>query len=1739
MKNCYTSVFVFFFLFLSTTIFAQDNQQVIHFANGDLITGKNIESRSFNKTGLSSAMFENRYFVAVQFSNLPSLMLQDKLKKAGIDLFDYLPGKAYLATVRNDFNFSNAASLNISSINEIPSFYKIDKALSQYKPSADKQNVKRVAVSYYPGIDRSSVVLQLQKSGAAILPTRFDDAGNIFIQYDAKVIPIVAALPFISSVSLQSITDKPLNYNNVAAHGISGLHAVNGKNLNGSAITIGIGDNADISTHTDFTARLINRSPWIPADHGTHVSGTAAGAGIINVKNRGMAPKATIISQYFSDIIVNTPAYIIDNNMVLTNNSYYSVEIGCAGNGKYDVLSNYIDAQMKDHPQVLHVVASGNDGTYSCGVFPLAFATVKSGWQSAKNVLTVGSISTEDFGISYFSSRGPVKDGRLKPEITAGGWAVMSTNANDSYGINYGTSMASPVVTGSLALMYERYRQKHGGADPKAALMKTLACNTAEDLGNPGPDFTYGFGMLNAARAVEAIDSNRYIINAVATGATLNAVINVPANSRRLKVMLYWADNEAATNAAFSLVNDLDLTVTTPSALVHQPLILNPAPATVDAPAVEGADHTNNIEQVVINNPAAGNYTIRVNGFLVPAGVQEYIISYEIDKPSVKVDYPSGGEKLVPGETENIRWTAYGNEANNFTVEYSNNNGNSWSVINNNVPNTARRLAWPVPAALTNAALIRVSRNATGLTGSSNFNFTVLGSPVVVADNVCQGAVQLTWSTVAGATSYDVMQLVGDSMQVIANTTTLTYLVKGLDKNKKRWFGVAAKNAAVSGRRSVSVSMIPNGGACSLAAFNNDLKVDSILEPASARKGFSNAANATKPVKVQISNTGSIPVPGPFSISFRYGSTTVTETVHATIAAGGKYIHTFTGGYSIVPAGFSYHFKSWVTHSADNNHLNDTAYKTVKYINNDLIVGLPFTEGFETMTYNELDPGLAIGENKYVDFSTTTERGRARSFVNTGFSHSGTKALTLDQAPYNDSSTTDTITLSYNLSNFTGRQLRFDFYYKNHGQADAAGNKIWIRGSESNNWVQALDLFASQAALGEWAHGKININEVLDNAVPAQMVTPTFQLKIGQEGNNSANSANAVVDLDDGYTFDDLVLNEATNDVAMIKINSPTISDCALSSAHPVSIRIKNYNNAVLNNLQVSYQVNGGTVITEMINALAANQTLDYVFTQKADLSAYIDYNVNVWVKYATDSYAANDSILNFVVHNSPVISSYPYLQNFENSNGFFYTKGTNSSWEWGHPDNVVINKAANGSKAWVTGLTKNYKDNETSYLYSPCFNLSGLSQPMLSFSHIFKLELNYDYSWVEYSTNGLLWQKLGTAGAGTNWYDNDALTNWTASKPRWHVASIPLPGGVANIRFRFVMSSDGGVTEEGIGIDDIHVFEKAPIYEGAPVTGITQNVVGNDWVNISSGGKRIVSVNPNGLDLGATNVQVHPLNGAIRNSNEIYYANRNIVVRPSNTPAGRVGIRFYFTEKEALDLANAAGCDFCAKPIDPYELGITQYTGSLTDENSSLADDLLGVFRFIVPDSTVIVPYDNGYYAEFYTNGLSEFWLSTGNIKPAASGACAGENIFFSSTSAGNVYQWQEDRGTGFSNISDDAIFSGTNTEKLELANLPTNYSGVKYRCIRDGVAGAAYTVRFTNVWNGAVNSNWFLPANWSCGTVPDQYTDVVIPGGLIIYPLINANTSVRRISVQQGATVTVVAGIKLDINGNNEQSF
>ena len=1577
MKQRYSFIFLVLILLGSAPLMAQQGR-TIRFNNGNFVTGDNVSRASFKQADIQPALFDGKYFVLLQFDALPSAQTKASLKSTGIELGDYFPGNAYLASIKNNFDLSSLKNIGLSSVSMQPAFYKIDSRILTASSTNTKDQVKTYAVSFYPSMSKALVQEELKKTGAVIVTTKLADAKTVFIQPDKNIINNIAALPFVSYIQLQTIGDKVLNYHSVQTHGLSSLLSPAGRHLSGKGVTVGVGDNAEISSHLDFTGRLINRVFAVSSYHGIHTSGTVAGGGLLNPKHHGMAPAATLVSQWFSDVITNTPAYVTDYNMIATNNSYTNADDACPGEGVYDASSNYADEQMKNYQTVLHVFAAGNDGGYSCSPYPTSYGTVKSGWQCAKNVLTVGAMNQADYTIAGFSSRGPVQDGRLKPEIVASGVNTFSTVYSNLYGPNSGTSMASPVVTGAATILNERYRQLNSGATPRASLIKALLCNTAEDLGTPGPDYTYGFGMMNARKAVEAMEGNQYFIS---TAAPATQTITVPTGVRRLKVMLYWADPAAAVNAANSLVNDLDLTVSDAFANTYQPLVLNPN--NVADTARQAADHLNNIEEVVIENPVAGNFSLHVSAFAVPQGPQEYVLTYQMDMNGVTVEYPFGGETLVPGEAETIRWSANGDESNTFTVDYSTDNGSDWTTINNNVASSARSLNWTVPATVTNNAMVRVSRNSSAYNDQSDFNFVILGQPVVTASVPCEGYVQLSWGAISGATSYDIVQQKGDSMCVIGNTASLNFLVSGLIASTSYWFGVIPKNSATDGRRSISVNVVPATGTCTLSLFDNNFKAASVDAPVTGREFTSSALTSAETIKFTIKNLDDVASSGSYDLYYQVNnSTVVMESNASAIASLGTYQYVFTQKADLSVPGV-YVIKCWVKKSGDTEPADDTVSGIVKNLANPSLT-LPVSDGFETALAADYTVNtMGLDGDDHVDFKTNSARGRARTFVNTGFALNGTRAITLDQFPYGALST-DSLLLTYNVNSYnSSNQLRFDFNFKNHGQDNNPDNKVWLRGSENDPWVQAYNLVANQGALGQWKHGSINVNDVLSSAIPAQTVSTSFQARIGQQGNTSSNVANPELDQDDGYTIDDVSLVEALNDVAITSVVSPSVSGCGMDGTQQVAIIVKNFSTTPFANVPVYYNINGASPVMELIPVIGPNSTQTFIFSTSATLVANMDYSFNFWLSAGGDNYSSNDSIKNYTFHTSPLISSFPYLEGFESNDGNWYQKGSNSSWQWGQPAKTTINKAANGSKAWVTSLNGNYRNNELSYLYSPCFDLHNLTQPVLSFSHIFDIEdgCPCDYTWVDYSDDGgITWNRLGTNGGGINWFnDPTGLAVWRMSINKWHVASVNIPTTGTSVRFRFVMSSDAGYTTEGVGIDDIHIFDKAIIYTGPQLLNTTQTVSGNNWIDFTSGGKRIAAINPNGQNLGSTTVDVYPYAAAVRTNANQYYLDRNIVIRPTSQPAGNVSVRFYFTDTEAKNLIAATGCGACSKPNDPYELGVTKYDGTAIQENGTLDDNYPGTYNFILPANTTIIPYDNGYYAEFSVSSFSEFWLNNG----------------------------------------------------------------------------------------------------------------------------------------------------------------
>jgi subtilisin family serine protease len=117
-------------------------------------------------------------------------------------------------------------------------------------------------------------------------------------------------------------------------------------------------------------------------------------------------------------------------------------------------------------------------------------------------VITVGATHRKrphEYGVSYFSSRGPTGDGRLKPDLVAPGEKIKGPTPNERAEFKDGTSMAAPHVSGVAAMLMARYSELIGQPER----IKSILCETATDLGRER--YFQGHGLVDALRALQSV----------------------------------------------------------------------------------------------------------------------------------------------------------------------------------------------------------------------------------------------------------------------------------------------------------------------------------------------------------------------------------------------------------------------------------------------------------------------------------------------------------------------------------------------------------------------------------------------------------------------------------------------------------------------------------------------------------------------------------------------------------------------------------------------------------------------------------------------------------------------------------------------------------------------------------------------------------------------------------------------------------------------------------------------------------------------------------------------------------------------------------------------------------------------------------------------------------------------------------------------------------------------------------
>ena len=533
-----------------------------------------------------------------------------------------------------------------------------------------KRNLERISVNAKKdqALNKQKALALAQKHGW-VVRRNTKGGGVVQLQGINK-----RGFPFYLITHDNIISAATTNTNAVQPGGLLGL------NLSGSSSflknKLAIFDGGWVfNGHQEFAGKTITlEGSSSTIDHATHVSGTMLAKGVYPPA-KGMAFNASTLKSYsfdndISDMSAEAP------NLLLSNHSYGD-EAGWVFDGNfnrwewyglpgdsvdytfgfYGLRTQQWDQIAYNAPYYLIVESAGNArgstgpavGTDYYGYMSTSDQTLvdkgprpagissNSGYETisstgnAKDILTIGAIdplpngptSSSSINSSYFSSWGPTNDGRVKPDLVANGLNVLSCGAGSatSYLVFSGTSMSAPNVTGSLYLLQEYYAEKNSGNFMRAATLKGLACATAFDAGNPGPDYIYGWGVLNTKNAAQTITDNgtKSLINekTLAQGQTQTFKVIASGNGA-LVATISWTDPPADTTTTGvindrtpKLVNDLDIRISD-GTKTYYPWVLDPNnPA---APATTGDNIRDNIEQVYIAGAVPGrSYTITVS----------------------------------------------------------------------------------------------------------------------------------------------------------------------------------------------------------------------------------------------------------------------------------------------------------------------------------------------------------------------------------------------------------------------------------------------------------------------------------------------------------------------------------------------------------------------------------------------------------------------------------------------------------------------------------------------------------------------------------------------------------------------------------------------------------------------------------------------------------------------------------------------------------------------------------------------------------------------------------------------------------------------------------------------------------------------------------------------------------------------------------------------------------------------
>ena len=609
----------------------------IHDSNGILFDIEIPEELLVTRPDLAIVLVSNDYRFAEVRSSISDLR--------GVEVREFIAPSGLLIQGTQIGLSSVKDVIGVSSIQPVPLALLVDEFVMNSEVGTDVRIESWRGEELLPGVDiTDNWNMRLHQgidnvANNMLEGAKFAETGR----YDGTTISEIASIAAEPSVAWIGEQPKLTNWNDQARNhmNINAMRSYYTTDLDGSGQIVAVADSGLDEDHGDFGSRVIGNVDLIgdgsTADahsgHGTHVSCTVLGDGSRGTYS-GVAPEAELYFQAMENDNNGNFQWSSINNMLNTAfNQGARIHTNSWGSsssndwGKYTSSSEDVDDRTRYYDQYYSgreglsvLFAAGNDGPDS--------GTVGSPG-TAKNTITVGNSQNRYQGapnsIMDGSSRGPVDDGRIKPDIVAPGGYVRSCRAQEATDIGgatwsntwyleyTGTSMATPNAAGTAALIREYITEISQRPEPQGALVKALMILGARDVGTRDiPNMDEGWGRIdlkstlapNNGRGIWVDD--RSVLSSSGNSKSYN--FNITSPGQPFKAVLAWSDERGSRFSNTQLVNNLNLLITTPSGVEYKGNEFS------QGRSIQGGtyDTLNNVEVVLIDSAEAGTWTVKV-----------------------------------------------------------------------------------------------------------------------------------------------------------------------------------------------------------------------------------------------------------------------------------------------------------------------------------------------------------------------------------------------------------------------------------------------------------------------------------------------------------------------------------------------------------------------------------------------------------------------------------------------------------------------------------------------------------------------------------------------------------------------------------------------------------------------------------------------------------------------------------------------------------------------------------------------------------------------------------------------------------------------------------------------------------------------------------------------------------------------------------------------------------------------